>query len=235
MIIVITGYFLVVACTKNDPAPKIFDLDYMSHIFPENFVDRINNPFLPFTPGSTYTYLTETAEGVERTEITVLNETRIVMGIETTIVTDKVYLNDVLVEDTDDWYVQDKDGNVWYFGEEVDNYKDGVLTDHYGSWEAGVDGAEPGILMLANPVIGTKYRQEFYVGEAEDEGEIVGKNEKVIVIAGTFTGCLKIRETNPLDPTFLEFKYYAKGVGLVKVDMIDEPIEYEQLSAYSIK
>lgn len=228
--------FVAASCKNNeDPAPKIFDLDYMAHIYPENFVSIISNPFLPLTAGSTFTYTAETSEGTERVEIEVLTETRTVMGIICTVVRDRAYLNDELIEDTDDWYGQDKDGNVWYFGEDVDNYVDGVVDNHYGSWEAGVDGAEPGIIMLGNPVVGLKYRQEHYISEAEDHGEVVSKDESVTVIAGSFTGCLKIKETNPLDPNFLEFKYYALGVGLVKVEVIDTPVETEELNAYTLK
>ena len=140
-----------------------------------------------------------------------------------------------MIEDTHDWFAQDKDGNVWYFGEEVDNYEDGVIANHYGSWEAGVDGAQPGIIMLGNPVIGLQYRQELYSGEAEDQGEVVGNNESVTVAAGTFNGCLKIKETNPLDPEVLEYKYYANGVGLVKVEIIQNPLETEELVSFNIK
>lgn len=223
------------SCSVEVTKPKVFDLDYMAHIYPENFIDEINNPFFPLTPGSTYTYTGQTLEGTERTLLEVLPETRIVMGISCTVVLDRVYLNGELIEETYDWYAQDKDGNVWYFGEDVDNYIGGVLDNHYGSWEGGVDGAEPGIIMLGNPVIGLMYRQEYYIGQAEDQGEVVSKNESVAVPAGSFTGCLKIKETNPLDPNFLEYKYYAKGIGFIKVEKIDTPVETEELESYDIK
>ncbi|MCI0750315.1 MAG: hypothetical protein L0Y35_00600 [Flammeovirgaceae bacterium] len=220
---------------NNDPGPKIFDLDYMAHIYPENFVSDVTNPYFPLSVGSTFSFTGETSEGTETTEIEVLADTRIVMGIACTVIRDRVYLNGELIEDTRDWYAQDKDGNVWYFGEEVDNYIDGVLDNHYGSWEAGVDGAEPGIIMLGNPVIGLKYRQEHFVGEAEDHGEVVSKDESVSVIAGSFTGCIKIEDTNPLDPNFLEYKYFAPGVGHIKTEKIDLPVETEELESYDIK
>lgn len=223
-------------CTNNgDPAPVVFDLNYMSHIYPANFVNTINNPFLPITVGSIYTYTSETDQGKERGEVEVLTETRVVMGITCTVVRDRVSLNSEIVEDTYDWFAQDKDGNVWYFGERVDNYVNGVVDNHYGSWEAGVSGAEPGIMMLGNIVLGLHYRQEYYVGEAEDEGEVTSKNETVTVPSGTFTGCIKIKETNPLDPNFLEYKYYASGVGLLKVEKIADPIEVEELISFDVK
>jgi hypothetical protein len=224
----------IVSCSVEDPKPKVFDLDYMAHIYPENFISEINNPFFPLTSGSTFTYKGQSATGLERTLLEVLSDTRSVMGITCTVVRDRVYLNDVLIEDTHDWYAQDKDGNVWYFGEDVDNYIGGVLDNHYGSWEAGVDGAEPGVVMLGNPVIGLQYRQEHYIGQAEDQGQVISDNEPITVIAGSFSGCLKIKETNPLDPNFLEYKYYARGVGFVKVEKIDTPVETEELESYNI-
>lgn len=227
--------FGALACQSSDPGPKVFDLDYMAHIYPENFVSRIDNPFLLLTPGSFFTYVGQTGQGVERTEVEVLSDTRVVMGITCRVVRDRAYLNDELVEDTRDWFAQDRDGNVWYFGEDVDNYENGVVDNHYGSWEAGIDGAEPGIVMLGNPVTGLQYRQEHYLGQAEDQGEIVSLNESVSVMAGNFSRCLKIRETNPLDPNFLEYKYYAKGVGLVKVEVVEDPVEIEELMTYDIR
>lgn len=226
--------FPIVSCSVEDPKPKVFDLDYMAHIYPENFVSEINNPFFPLTSGSTFTYTGLTASGKERAILDVLSDTRSVMGITCTVVRDHVYLNDVLIEDTYDWYAQDKDGNVWYFGEDVDNYIDGVLDNHYGSWEAGIDGAEPGVVMLGNPVIGLQYRQEHYIGQAEDHGEVISDNESVVVMAGSFSDCLKIKETNPLDANFLEYKYYARGVGFLKVEKIDTPVETEELESYSL-
>lgn len=226
---------IIVSCKEDDPSAKIFDMDYMTHVYPENFVGTINNQFLVLTPGSTFSYKSETEEGTERVEVEVLSETRVVMGITCVIVRDRAFLENELIEDTHDWFAQDKDGNVWYFGEYVDNYEDGVIANHYGSWEAGVDGAQPGIIMFGNPVIGLHYRQELYSGEAEDEGEVVGNNESVTVAAGTFDGCLKIRETNPLDPESLEYKYYASGVGLVNVEKIQDPVETEELVSFNIQ
>jgi hypothetical protein len=226
---------LLLCCKHEDPAPKVFDLDYMAHIHPDNFVSVINNPYLPIKTGSKYTYTAQSAEGVERIEVEVLAETRMIMGITCMVVRDRAYLNNEIIEDTYDWFAQDKDGNVWYFGEDVDNYSNGEINNHYGSWEAGTDGAEPGIIMLGNPVTGLQYRQEHYPGAAEDQGEIIARNESVSVSAGSFKDCLKIRETNPLDPDFLEYKYYAKGVGLVLVEKADAPDEKEELQSYDVK
>jgi hypothetical protein len=235
---ILSGILLMTIGACHDevnPRREALNGDYMSQIYPGNFKGAITNSFLPLTPGSTFTFSTETDEGTEVGEIEVLNETKVILGITCTVVKDRVYLNNQLIEDTYDWFAQDKSGNVWYMGEQVDNYVNGVVDNHYGSWEAGVDGAEPGIMMAADPSPGLYYRQEHYLNEAEDQAEVAGNNETVIVPAGTFNNCIKIRETNPLDPSFLEFKYYAHGVGLVKVDKIAEPVETEELQSYEIK
>jgi hypothetical protein len=223
----------IISCRKDDPQPTMFDLD-VSRIYPDNFVTAIDNPFLVLTPGSTFSYVAMTEDAVETVEIEVLPQTRLVMGITCVVVRDRAFQENQLIEETYDWFAQDRDGNVWYFGEDVDSYENGVIANHYGSWEAGVNGAEPGIVMLGKPVVGLHYRQERYIGEAEDEGEVVGTNEFVTVTAGQFMGCLKIKETNPLDPEFLEFKYYARGIGLVNVEKIQDPVENEELISYNI-
>ena len=123
----------------------------------------------------------------------------------------------MLIEDTDDWFAQDDSGTVWYFGEEVDNYSKGKLKDHAGSWEAGVDGAMPGIVMQARPTVGASYRQEYYFGEAEDAAEVVEVGLTITTPYGTFRDVIKIRETTALEPDVLEFKFYAPDVGLIKV------------------
>jgi hypothetical protein len=158
-------------------------------------------------------YEAQTAEGLERIEIAITGETKMVMGIETLVYHDREWLNDELVEDTMDWLAQDKDGNVWYFGEAVNNYENGVLTDHEGSWEAGVDGAKPGIWITGNPQIGDTYRQEYYVGEAEDIVEVVDVNVSVTTRMGTFNNCIKTFDFTPLDSQSKEHKYYCPELG----------------------
>ena len=217
------------------PGREALNGDYTSQIYPGNFVSRVTNSFLPLTPGSTFRFRTETSKGSEIGEIEILKETKIVLGITCTVVKDRVYLNSQLMEDTYDWFAQDKNGNVWYMGEQVDNYVNGVIDNHYGSWEAGIDGAEPGVMMAADPSPGLCYRQEHYLGQAEDQAEVVGNNQVITVPAGAFNNCIKIRETNPLDPSFLEYKYYASGVGLVKIEKIADPVEIEELVSYEIK
>lgn len=191
---------------------------YTVTIDPIHFVAHIDNPYLPFTPGTTLVYEGATEDGTERVEVTTLSETRQVMGVTVTVVRDIVYLDGVMVEDTYDWFAQDKQGNVWYFGEEVANYEDGVLVDHEGAWMAGEGGALPGIVMYAQPSahIGTAYFQEYDPGEAEDMGEVMRVGETMTVPFGSFADVVQTKDWTPLESKALEYKFYAPGVGLIK-------------------
>jgi hypothetical protein len=188
---------------------------YEPEIDPARFVDVIDNPYLPFRPGERWVYEGESDGELERIEVTVLEEHREVMGISATVVRDTVSVDGVLFEDTHDWYAQDRDGNVWYLGEETAEYEDGEVVSTEGSWEAGVDGALPGIVMHANPEVGDAYRQEYYEGEAEDLAEVVRDGGKETVPAGAFDDVIVIEEWNPLDPEAIEEKSFAPGVGMV--------------------
>ena len=192
--------------------------DYAPELDPADFVAVVDNPYLPFVAGSRWTYEETNGEGqTEDVEIVVLDETRKIAGITATVVRDTVSIDGVLVEDTHDFYAQDVDGNVWYLGEEVDNYDaNGDLADHEGSFEAGTDGAYAGIVMEADPQVGDAYRQEYYPGEAEDMGEVLRTGEAVSVPAGDFTDVIVTRDWNPLEPDVIEEKYFAPGVGQVR-------------------
>lgn len=191
---------------------------YTVNINPADFVDVIDNPYFPRIPGTKYVYEGKTQDGLERIEIEILRETRQVMGITATVMRDTVYLNGELIEDTYDWFAQDKAGNVWYLGEDVKNYENGQLKDTAGSWEAGVDGALPGIIMYADHAahIGETYRQEYYQGEAEDMAELLSVSESVTVPYGSFDNVVQTKDYTPLEPGLLEHKYYAQGIGVVK-------------------
>lgn len=201
---------------------EIIKENYSPEINPTNFVSKIDNQYFTLTPGITFLYISETEDGTERIEVTTLEDKRIVMGVETTIVWDRVWLDEKLIEDTKDWYAQDKDGNVWYFGENSKEYSKGLYVGNSGSWEAGIDGALPGIVMKADPEVGDVYRQEYYEGIAEDMGEIVDFSEPIRVSYGYYTDCIKIKDTNPLEPDVIEFKYYCSNVGGV---ILEEDIE----------
>lgn len=187
---------------------------------------RVDNPYFPLVAGTTTTFEGDTADGAERIVIDVLAETHVIAGVECVVVRDRAYVNEVLVEDTRDWYAQDDDGNVWYMGEDVDNYQydaqgNETGVTHEGSWEAGADVAgmgaiaRPGFLMKAAPVSGDTYSQEYYRGVAEDEAEIEALDVTVTLTDGTTYTCLRTRDFSPLEPTVTEYKYYAPGIGLV--------------------
>lgn len=190
--------------------------DYHPDIDPADFVDTVSNPFLPLLPGSRWTYRAVNDEGdVETIEVTVLDERRTVMGVSTVVVRDVVSIDDEVIEDTFDWFAQDRDGNVWYFGEDTTEYADGK-PDTSGSWEAGIDGALPGIVMPAEPTVtGTGYRQEYLPGEAEDMGEVIATSGSVSTEFGTFDDVIVTRDWTPLEPDVVEEKTYARGVGMV--------------------
>jgi hypothetical protein len=184
---------------------------------PADFTTEIDNPYWPMKPGSRWIYRETDAEGSRaRVQVTVTDRTKkIANGVVARVVRDEVTERGELVELTDDWYAQDRDGNVWYLGEDTKEYENGRVKTTAGSFEAGVDGAQPGVIMPANPKPGLTYRQEFYAGKAEDKGEVISLGEQAEVPFGHFTGVLMTRDVNPLEPRVLEFKFYARGVGPV--------------------
>jgi hypothetical protein len=182
-------------------------------------VDVVDNPYFPLIPGTKWEY--EIKRGnvtIEKDTVEVLNEGREVMGIQATVVRDTVSVGDQIVEDTYDWFAQDKDSHVWYVGESVDNYVSGVLANHRGSWEWGVDGALPGIIMWADPSshLNEEYYQEYYVGRAEDKGQVLSVNESVSVPFGSFENVVQTLDFSALEPNLKEHKFYAAGIGLIK-------------------
>lgn len=186
--------------------------DYAPEIDPADFVDVVDNPYLPLPAGARWVY---EGDG-ERVEVVVTDERKEILGIEATVVRDTVTdESGQLVEDTFDWFAQDVDGNVWYLGEDSTSYEDGQPVNTEGSWEAGVDGAEPGIVMPADPVEGDAYRQEFYAGEAEDLAEVRRFEASLDTPTDTYTDVLVTGEWTPLEPDVVEEKYYAEGVGMV--------------------
>jgi hypothetical protein len=146
----------------------------------------------------------------------VTSDTKTILGVTCVVVRDTVTVNDELEEDTLDWYAQDKQGNVWYFGENAKQYAGGLIVGIEGSWEAGVNGAQPGIVMKANPAVEDIYRQEFAPGEAEDMAEVLSLSETVTVPFGSYTNCIKTREFSALEPDVSEHKFYADDVGFIK-------------------
>jgi len=203
---------------RRDACERLGGGRYHPEIDPRDFVAQIDHPWTPLLPGTVLTY--ERTGGdlrgrIERTVVTVLDVPEVILGVTCTTVHDVVSVGDELVEDTLDWFAQDADGNLWYFGELSLAYEDGRPASLDGSWRAGVDGAEPGIVMEASPRAGDFYRQEFLLGEAEDLALVLSLDDAVTVPAGSFPHCLLTEESTPLEPGAVEHKDYALGVGLV--------------------
>ncbi len=188
-----------------------------SDLDPKDFSTRIDNLYWPMTPGSTWVYSeSDTTGAKQKVVVTVTDELKkIANGVTARVIRDTVSENGVPVEVTDDWYAQDAAGNIWYMGEAVKNFENGKLVDRAGSFEAGVDGAQPGIAMPADPVPGLAYRQEYYAGEAEDRAAVITVGqEQVEVPFGHFAdGVLMTRDLVPTEPKVQELKFYAPGVG----------------------
>lgn len=185
-------------------------------IDPANFVEVIDNPYLPMTPGAKWVYRETDPQGSRlKVKVTVTARTKQIMGLTATVVHDLVTERGQWVENTLDWYAQDVCGNVWYLGEKTAEYENGVVVSTAGSWEAGVDGAQPGVVMPADPHVGMSYRQEYYAGEAEDAATILSLTEQTEVPFGHFSDVILTREYTPLHPEILEYKLYARGVGIV--------------------
>jgi len=198
-----------VACRKLGGAP------YDPVINRSNFVAVVNNPSFPLPPGRTLVYEGQTSEGFNHNDFIITRRTKVIQGVTCVEVHDVVYLDGVLAEDTLDWFAQDVQGNVWYFGENTGELKDGRFVTLDGTFTAGVNGDKAGIVMEAHPMVGDFYRQEFSVDNAEDLAEVLALNATVTVPAGTYTNCLKTQETTPLETSLLEDKYYAAGIGNV--------------------
>jgi hypothetical protein len=190
-----------------------YDLD------PASLSSRIDNRFWPMRPGTRWTYQELDEDGTRKqVVVTVSSATReIANGATARVVRDTVTENGELVEDTFDWYAQDAEGNVWYLGEETAEYEDGEIATTAGSWEAGRNGALAGVIVPARPTDGMRYRQEYYAGEAEDNGEVLSVEERAQVPAGQYAGALLTKDTTTLEPAILEYKLYAPGVGPVLV------------------
>jgi hypothetical protein len=202
-------------------APSTWVFPAEQGISPSMFVDKVDNPYWPLAPGTKWSYEASTDEGTETIEVTVLSETKEIMGITCAVVHDAVKRNGELIEDTYDWYAQDTDGNVWYMGEDSKEYEGGKVVSTAGSWEGGVNGAQPGIKVWAQPHVGgPPYYQEYLKGEAEDLGKDLRTDGVAETPVAAYDGLLVVEEWTPLDPEFIERKYYKAGVGTVKEEMI---------------
>jgi hypothetical protein len=203
------------APTNITPPGALLEGDYDVQIDPADFVPVIDNPLFPLKPGTVFRLRGVTKDGVERETIKVTSRTKEVLGVSTTVVIDEVLMDGELHELTEDWYAQDRAGNVWYFGEATAEYEGGKIVSTDGSWKAGVDGAQPGIIMSADPQISDSFRQEYYPGEAEDMFWVVEMGGSHTVPFGSFRDVVQVLEWTPLEPNVVVQKIYAPGTGLI--------------------
>jgi len=203
-------------------------------INPSNFSAHVDNPWLPLKPGTTFVYVGVKDGKPTRDVVTVTRRTKLVEGAPCVVVHDELFEQGRLEERTDDWYTQDRKGNVWYFGEatpELDAH--GKVTSREGSWQAGVHGARPGIFMPAQPKVGLSGRQEYYKGQAEDHFRVVSLNATVHVQYVSSTRALETVEWTPLEPGVLDQKLYVRGIGNVKEASKRGPVERNLLVSVS--
>ena len=205
------------AAAPSSTAPMKITDPYQPTIDPSAFSTRIDNPYLPLTPGTRTISEATTPDGLQRTTTEVTRDTKKIMGVDTVVVHDTVTLDGKPVEDTLDWYAQDRDGNVWYFGEATKEFKDDGTVDTTGSFESGVNGALPGIVMPGHPQVGDQYRQEYAKGVAEDTGEVLNlTGSETTPLTGPLSDLLVTKDADLLDPTApAETKYYARSIGLI--------------------
>lgn len=205
---------------------------YRPAVDPANFVARIDNPYMPLAPGAVWEYVGRTDGTVEHNRVAVIDKPRTVMGIPVVVVRDTVRVRGEITEDTYDWFAQDREGNVWYMGEDTKEY-DGSKVSTKGSWEAGVDGAQPGIVMPAHPRAGHAYRQEYLKGEAEDMAEITAVGQSRTVRGRPYGEVVAIKEWTPLDPDVVEAKWYAPRVGVIQEGTLKGGKDTSRLVSYT--
>ena len=202
---------------SSPPAAKLPTGADPVNLDPANFSANITNPYWPMKPGTRWTYR-EVDEKGRTQEVVVVATTatkKLANGITARVVRDTAQKGGQIVEDTVDWYAQDSTGNVWYMGEDTAEFEKGKVVSRAGSFEAGKNGALPGIIMPAEPQVGQHYRQEYLKGEAEDNGDVLALKQMVEVPTGRYEKSVLTRDTSPLEPTVAEYKLYAPGAGLV--------------------
>jgi hypothetical protein len=204
-----------------------------ANLDPAEFTTKIDNPYWPLAVGSRWVY-SEVENGLDqRVVVTVTNRTKVIDGVTARVVHDVVSAHGQPIEKTYDWYAQDSSGNVWYMGEDTKEYKNGKTVSSAGSWEAGVDGAEAGVIMPGEPTVGQSYRQEYDKGNAEDKARVTSVDATATVPFGSFDHVLQTRDVNPLETNFVERKYYARGVGPIETVQVSGGQAHEELLSYA--
>lgn len=202
-------------------------------IDPDNFVRSITNPYLPYRPGTVYVYIGIKDGQAQRDVVRVTHRTRRIAGVTCTVVTDVATHAGTVLEQTTDWYAQDRHGNVWYFGEATKARNPDGTFDTSGSWLAGAHGARPGIVMAAHPRVGDAHRQEYWAGHAEDQYWLVDMASSVTVPRGAFADAARTLEWSRLEPGVIDEKFYVKGIGVVKELAASGPPEVARLSRFT--
>jgi hypothetical protein len=222
---------IATAATCPTPLPQGSDPVTLD---PADFVAQIDNPYFPMAPGAKWIYRETDPKGnAQKVKVTVTTRTKTILGIDATVVHDVVSAHHELVENTFDWYAQDACGNVWYMGENTKEYENGKVVSTAGSWQAGVDGGQAGVIMPADPQVGSVYREEYYAGEAEDAAEVLSIDEQAQVSYGHFRNVLLTKNYTPLHRRILEYKLYAKGVGLVLAFGVSGDNDREELLRFT--
>jgi hypothetical protein len=249
--VIILAATTVVACGKSNtpaehgcrPAPSTAGTSHAPGSLPQGgepvtidpaaFTTTVTNPYWPLRPGSRWVYREIDTDGKElRVTVTVTDQTKTILGVPVVVVHDLVTAGGERVEDTDDWYAQDAAGNLWYFGEATAEFENGKVSTTEGSWQAGVDGAQPGIALPADPSVGMTYRQEYCGGHAEDNAKVLSVTATTTVPYGAYSDVLQTQESTPLEPGLVEQKFYARGVGPVLTIDVAHPNLRSELHEY---
>jgi len=206
---------------------------YAPVLDPAHFVSVIDNPYFPLPVGRKLVY-TGTKDGQTQIDtVTVTDQTKVILGITTRVVNDVATHNGTVLEKTFDYYAQDDLGNVWYLGEDTTHFLPNGKADTSGSFQAGVGGAQPGIIMEANPQIPDAYRQECFAGEAEDTAWVVGTEGSSRVPYGNVRNVLTTLEATRIEPGAYDQKVYGPGIGIVSEQSLTGPNEFAQLVSVS--
>jgi hypothetical protein len=200
--------------------------NYHPTIRPSQFSARVDNPYFPLRPGTTFVSA-GTKDGKKAIDVFAVSaHTKVIDGVHTRVVNDRLYLDGALAERTADYYAQDRCGNVWYFGEDTAELdRAGRVVDRSGSFHAGVAGGQPGVYMQAHPQLGRSFRQEWSPGNAEDQFQAVSRDASISVPYGTFHHALRTQETTALEPDVIDNKLYVRGLGQVAELAVTGPVE----------
>jgi hypothetical protein len=196
---------------------------YAPKIDPADFVAVADNRYFPLVPGTAFHYkgVAEDGKTPQTDDMVVTRQTKMILGVRCTVVRDTVSSKGKPIEHTFDWYAQDREGNVWYMGEDTRELQHGKFVQADDSWEGGVAGAEPGIIMPGNPQRGDAYRQEYYPRFAMDQARVLGPGGPVTVPSGSYKNTLLTVETAPqVDPGVAERKWYVAGLGEIKEHVV---------------